>query len=133
LLLALKNSFNIYNPFLNKSLLLTTFLKDFTSFIRLIVTFNLILKLSVILVSYITLLKKLITNKLLSRYFNSLMLVNANKFISLILLIKLITNKLLDKPLNIDNKNLLSYSYKWKLIAIKFLIKHYVSALLIYN
>jgi hypothetical protein len=112
LLLALRNNYNKYNLFINKSSLLISFLKDFTSFIRLIVTSALILKLNVILISYITLLKRLVINKLLGHRFNSPILVNASKFISLILLIKLVNNKLLNKPFNINNKNILLYSYK---------------------
>ena len=76
------------------------------------VTSALVLKLSVILVSYITLPKKLVANELLGRRSNSPMLVGASKFISLVLLIKLVTNELLDKPLGIDDKNLLPYSCK---------------------
>ena len=75
-------------------------------------TSALVLKLSVILISYITLPKKLVTNKLLGRRSNSPILVGASKFISLVLLIKLVINKLLDKPLGIDDKNLLPCSCK---------------------
>jgi hypothetical protein len=61
------------------------------------------------------------------------MLVSANKSISLYISKNLIINKLLDKPLGIDDENLLPCGYEWKLVAIELLVKHCVNALLIYD
>jgi hypothetical protein len=112
LLLILRNNYNKYNLYINKSSLLTRFLKDFTSLISKIITFIKALKPSTILISHSPYLKKLIINEDLSRRFNALILVNANKFISLILFKKLVINKLLNKLIGINNENLLPYNCK---------------------
>jgi hypothetical protein len=80
LLLALRNNYSKYNLYINKSLLLTSLLEDFASFISRIVTSVKALKPSVIFVSYIPYLKKLIANKDLGCYSNAFMLVSASKF-----------------------------------------------------
>ena len=59
--------------------------------------------------------------------------VGASKFISLVLSIKLVANELLDKPVGMDNENLLPCGCEWKLVAVELLVKHRVNALLIYN
>jgi hypothetical protein len=59
--------------------------------------------------------------------------VGARKFFSFILHLKLVTDELLDKPLGLDNENLLPCGCEWKLVAVELLIKHRVNALLIYD
>jgi len=48
----------------------------------------------------------------LGRRSNAPILARASKSFSFVLHLKLVANKLLDKPLGIDNKNLLPYGYK---------------------
>jgi hypothetical protein len=58
---------------------------------------------------------------------------DAGKSLSLILYLKLITNELLDKPVGMDDKNLLPCGCEWKLVAVELLVKFRVDALLIYD
>jgi hypothetical protein len=57
----------------------------------------------------------------------------ARKFISLPSSNKLVGNELLEKPLGMDDENLLPCGCEWKLVAIELLVKHRVNCLLIYD
>jgi hypothetical protein len=57
----------------------------------------------------------------------------ASKSFSFVLHLKLVANKLLDKPLGMDNENLLPCGCEWKLVAVELLVKHRVNTLLVYD
>jgi hypothetical protein len=59
--------------------------------------------------------------------------VGTSKSLSLILCLKLFTNEPLDKPIGMDDENLLPCGCEWKLVAVELLVKYRVNALLIYN
>ena len=101
-------------------------LDNITSPISKIVISIKILRLSTTpIYSYSTILYQLITNKPLGFRSNTPISKGTTSKYSIIYYTKfLITNKLLNIPISIDNKDLLSYSYKQELTTIKLFIKY---------
>ena len=61
------------------------------------------------------------------------MLTSPSKSFSFVLYLNLVANELLDKPLGMDDENLLPCGCEWKLVAVELLVKHRVNALAIHD